>query len=372
MSGPGIGGNPGLGALLANVDGLLILLDGEGEGVVLFAGGTASGFADIPVGSSFLDSLHEEDRASFRQEQRLLAPGARVRLALRLGTREGRYGLFGLTLVNLREDPAVQAFVLTVRASSPEPQRLEGLGRLAGGISHDLNNLLTGILGNASLALTDLSPSDPAQGSVAAVERTAQRAAILVRQLRDYAVRTRPALKAIDLSRVVDGVSQLLRTVAPPRIELRLQLERALPAVLADVGQVQQIVLNLVTNAVEALPEGPGVITIATRPEESSGDDSGREGGHEGGVLRRRGVWIVAPAVPRRHDAVLEVTDTGSGLVEDAYHRIFEPGFSSRPGARGLGLTAVLEIVRAHRGALFVSSAPGSGATFRIHLPTAG
>ncbi len=238
-----------------------------------------------------------------------------------------------------------------------ETQKLESLGVLAGGIAHDFNNLLASMLGNASLVRLELPPGDPSQARLAQVETAARRAADLCAQLLAYAGRGTVPTSRVDLSALVRECVALLEVSHGKGTRLDLQLPASLPAVVADSTQVRQVVMNLVINAAEAIGDRTGVITVSTfaataTPEELRGG-------------------VGAPELPGGLYAGLEVRDTGGGIPAAVLARIFEPFFTTKFSGRGLGLSAVLGIVRSHRGALFVASEPGKGTAFRLLLPAA-
>ncbi len=240
-----------------------------------------------------------------------------------------------------------------------QTQKLESLGVLAGGIAHDFNNLLTGILGNASIALDDLGPGSPARAPIESVISASERAAQLAQQMLAYSGKGRFVLEQIDLSARVRETLPLIKTSIPTTVELRLDLAEHLPVVEADASQVQQLIMNIIINAAEAVPEGrAGTVTIVTRPESIAADIKNQDDGNHG-----------EPS-PGRY-VLLEVTDNGSGMDEHTKARIFDPFFTTKFTGRGLGLAAALGIVRGHRGAIQVISAPGQGTTFRVLLPAA-
>ena len=236
-----------------------------------------------------------------------------------------------------------------------QAQKLESIGLLAGGVAHDFNNLLTGILGNASLALEVMDPPEPARTMLNDVIRASERAADLTRQLLAYAGKGRFVIQRLNLSDVVREISDLIRTSIPRRVDVRLELDDDLPAIEADPSQIQQLVMNLVINAGEAMEEGSGTVLVRSSVRQFDRDATQRCG-----VKLRPGRYIL-----------LEVEDTGCGMDEDTVERIFDPFFTTKFTGRGLGLAAVQGIVRAHRGAVQVFSAPGAGTTFRILLPAA-
>jgi PAS domain S-box-containing protein len=234
-------------------------------------------------------------------------------------------------------------------------QKLESLGVLAGGIAHDFNNLLVGVLGNAGMALLELPEDSPARQPIRDIEVSAQRAAELTRQMLAYSGRGRVHVEPMDLSQVVEEMSQLLRRVISRQAQLSLRLRRGLPAVVADATQIRQVVMNLITNASDALEDSHGTITLETRLVEATP-----------AMLASTYLDEALPAGPY---ISLEVSDTGSGMSAQTAARIFEPFFTTKFTGRGLGLAAVLGIVRGHKGAIDVQSAPGAGTTFRVLLP---
>ncbi len=238
-----------------------------------------------------------------------------------------------------------------------ETQKLESLGVLAGGIAHDFNNLLTGILGNASLAKMDAIPGTGIDTAVQQIEQAAQRAADLCRQMLAYSGKGRFVVQRLDLSALVTDTTHLLQLSISKHAVLKFQLTQGLPPVLADGTQIRQIIMNLVMNASDAIGERSGLITIST------------------GVMQANREFLkhthLAPDLPEGEYVFLEVTDTGCGMSVETLNRIFDPFFTTKFTGRGLGLAAVLGIVRGHRGALKVESTPSRGSTFRLLLPCA-
>jgi PAS domain S-box-containing protein len=235
-------------------------------------------------------------------------------------------------------------------------QKLESLGVLAGGVAHDFNNLLTGILGNASLALEGIPTHHPNHVLLDEVMKAAERAADLTRQLLAYAGKGRFVMRTVDLSELVREIAALIQTSIPRPVQLRLQLTDHLPGIDADPGQLQQIVMNLVINGAEAIaPEGGSVLV---RTGVQAVDDQYIETMSSAGELLRPGKYVI-----------LEVHDTGSGMSDETLAKIFDPFYTTKFAGRGLGLSAVLGIVRAHKGALKVYSKPGSGTTFKVLFP---
>jgi signal transduction histidine kinase/CheY-like chemotaxis protein len=236
-----------------------------------------------------------------------------------------------------------------------ESQRLESLGVLAGGIAHDFNNLLMIVLGNADLALRDLSPVSPARDRLIEIEHGARRAADLCRQLLGYSGRGRFVIEPIDLSELVEEMAHMLEMSISKRAVLRYDLSKGLPAVVADATQMRQIVMNLIINASEAIGERSGVISIATGAMECD--------------RRYLSGTYLGEDLPEGRYVYMEVSDTGCGMTKDVRERLFEPYFTTKATGRGLGLAAVLGIVRGHKGAIKIYSEEGKGTTMKVLLP---
>ena len=239
-----------------------------------------------------------------------------------------------------------------------ESAKLESLGVLAGGIAHDFNNLLTGVLGYASLLAEEAEPGGRLSSYARAITSAAERAARLTQQMLAYSGRGHFLIEPVNVSRYIQEIVALLESSVPKHVELKLSLGENLPLVNADAAQLQQVVMNLVVNGAEAIgPEG-GRVHIVTRAEPI--DES----------YIRTLMWDghLAPGLY----VVIEVQDTGCGMDEQTVTRIFDPFFTTKFTGRGLGLAAVQGIVRGHKGAIRVYSAPGAGTTIRVLLPVAG
>ena len=236
-----------------------------------------------------------------------------------------------------------------------EAQKMESVAMLAGGIAHDFNNLLVGIIGNASLAADLLAPGHPAGSLLQDVLEAGERAAHLTREMLAYSGKGRFVIEPVVLSDLVREVVALVRSSVPNPVTLRLDLQPDLPPIQADLAQIQQVVMNLVINAAEAIGDRTGLITVRTRVLGAAGQPLGRE-------------W--ESSEPREGPQVLlDVRDTGCGMDEATRARIFDPFFTTKFTGRGLGLAAVSGIVRGHKGALRVESAPGKGSSFAILFP---
>jgi nitrogen-specific signal transduction histidine kinase/CheY-like chemotaxis protein len=236
-----------------------------------------------------------------------------------------------------------------------QAQKQESLGVLAGGIAHDFNNLLMVVLGHAEFALEDISPISPAHGNLTEITTAARRAADLSLQMLAYAGKLAFTVERVELRDLVEEMAHLLQTAISKKAILTLNLERGLPPIKADPSQIRKIVMNLINNASEALGDRNGVITVSVGATRCDAEYLQKTELHDD----------LAPGLYVH----LEVTDTGSGMDAGTRSRIFEPFFSTKFTGRGLGLAAVLGIVRAHKGALKVHSEPGKGTTFKVLFP---
>src|SRR6202142_2977132 len=237
-----------------------------------------------------------------------------------------------------------------------QAQKLESIGMLAGGIAHDFNNLLVGVIGNASLAQDVLPPGSPAGELLERAVRTGEQAAHLTRQLLAYAGKGQFMVEPLNLSDLIPEMTGLVQPSISKKIALHLALDPDLPAIEADRGHMQQVFMNLVLNAAEAMGSDAGMISVKTRVQ-----------GVDESYIRRN---LETELSPGRY-VILEVRDTGCGMDDATRARIFDPFFSTKFQGRGLGLAAVAGIVRGHKGAITVSSVPGQGACFTVLFPAA-
>ena len=235
-------------------------------------------------------------------------------------------------------------------------QKLESLGILAGGIAHDFNNLLVGVLGNADLARNGLPERSPALDYIAAIEASARRAADLCRQMLAYSGRGHFVVCDVDLGELVNEMSHLLEVSVSKKADVVYEFAENLPAIEADATQVRQVVMNLLTNASEALGSKSGRIEVRT-----------------GAAICDRAHLsntYVDDDLPAGPYIFLEITDDGQGMDEETRVRLFEPFFTTKFTGRGLGMAAVLGIVRGHRGAIDLTSVPGRGTSVRVLFPS--
>ncbi|MEM8932875.1 MAG: response regulator [Acidobacteriota bacterium] len=235
-------------------------------------------------------------------------------------------------------------------------QKLDSLGVLAGGIAHDFNNLLTGILGNCNLAQMSLAPHADVQRDLREIEQAALRAAELCQQMLAYSGRGHFAITRVDLREIARETVKLVDASLPGRAEVHLELAGDTSPIEADAAQVRQVLTSLLFNASEALSEEGGTIRVSVESVDLEG--------------RPTTSGIVMPDdPPPGHYTVLDIRDDGAGMEADILGRIFDPFFTTKFTGRGLGLAAVLGIVRGHQGAVVVDSEPGVGSHFRIFLP---
>ncbi len=243
-------------------------------------------------------------------------------------------------------------------ARMSEMQKLESIGLLAGGIAHDFNNLLMGIQGNVELALMKMPDTAPSYAFLVDVKTACLRAAELTAQLLAYAGKGKYVVQQINLTLLVREMRQLLQTLAGHYAELRLELAEDLPCVEGDAAQFRQLVMNLITNAVEAMRERYGVIRVATRAVDVD-------------AAHVPSNYFPDHKLPLGKYIELVVQDDGCGIYPEGMRRLFEPFYTTKFMGRGLGLAAVLGIVRNHGGDIYVESQPDKGACFRILLPAA-
>ncbi|HEU4951078.1 MAG TPA: MASE1 domain-containing protein [Holophagaceae bacterium] len=264
---------------------------------------------------------------------------------------DGRAEAFGAIGHDLRE-------ALREEAAFRQTQRLESLGVLAGGIAHDYNNLLTAVMGHLDLARELVAPSHPAQEHLLAASTLAERSGALTRQILDYAGKGPAARERLDPRRLVLDLTELLKSSISKKAELVLDLEDPLPPLLGDPVQLEQVVMNLLVNASEALEGRAGRIHLSLRAARLEAAELGR---------RFPGFDLAAGTY-----VVLSVVDDGCGMAPEVRERIFDPFFTTKFEGRGLGLSALRGILQAHGGGVEVLSEPGKGSAFTLVLPAAG
>ncbi len=268
---------------------------------------------------------------------------------------DGRCEVIISSARDVTERKRAAAARLDLERKLQETQRLEALGLLAGGVAHDFNNLLTAILGMASVARVNSPPTGIVRRSLTAIEEACESAAALCAQMLAYAGRGRAPAEPLRITDLAQATADLVRASASKNVVLDLSLPASLPTVLADRSQLQQVILNLMLNATEALAGGEGRVVVRAFTVDASEVD-----------------WsmaIVAPGAAGKALVTLQIEDNGVGMAPETRARIFDPFFTTKFSGRGLGLAASLGIVRAHSGGLLVRSAPGEGSVFTIYLP---
>jgi signal transduction histidine kinase/ActR/RegA family two-component response regulator len=254
---------------------------------------------------------------------------------------------------DVTEKRAAEAARLQQQEQQQQAQKMEAVGRLAGGIAHDFNNLLTGILSYSDLILQELRPSDPIRADVEQIRDAGQRAAGLTRQLLAFSRRQLLQPKVVSLNATVSELEPMLERLLGTDVTLETELDPTLGNILADPAQVEQVLVNLVLNAREAMPGG-GRLKLSTANVQLDSAPSPRDDGSQSGAY-----------------VSITVSDTGIGMDPSTQARIFEPFFTTKPGSsgRGLGLSTVHGIVEQSGGHITVESAAGQGASFTIYLP---
>lgn len=233
-----------------------------------------------------------------------------------------------------------------------QAQKLESLGVLAGGIAHDFNNLLAVIIGHCSIA--QLRPSKALE-SLEPIEKAAKRAAELCQQMLAYAGKTQFIEKQVNITSLVEEMIEMLKSTLSKNVEMTTAISPDLPSIVADVSQIRQIVMNLIINASESIGEAQGKITVSLAKSVIKDRPSVKD--HLG------------KPIPIGNYICLEVTDTGCGMDEKTKQRIFEPFYTTKFTGRGLGMSAVLGIITAHKGSIQLLSQPDKGSIFKIYLP---
>jgi two-component system cell cycle sensor histidine kinase/response regulator CckA len=331
---------------------------------------------DEPSSLSWFNVVHPEDRPRVEKELReSFTSGETVELKpFRMRRYDGHWIWYECTGITYQRADGERRFICVARdfserrreederraleARMQQVQRLESLGVLAGGIAHDFNNLLTPIIGEARLALADLDASSPVRQRIERIVRAAQRAADLTRQMQANTGAQPPRTVRVDLSQLVDEMARLVGDRVSEDVEIRYELPKGLPSVDGDATQLGQIVTNLVQNALEALGPGPASVAIRT-----------------GETMLAEPLPNLIPglgeSLPAGRYVFLEVEDSGGGMTQETVSRIFDPFFTTKFTGRGLGLAAVLGIVRSHEGGIEIESRVGEGTLFRVLFPVA-
>ena len=312
-----------------------------------------------------VDVIHPDDLESLALAflEALGQPRKAVQAAFRVRDRDGNWRYREAMLTNLLDDQRVGAVVFNVRDVTErreleeqlrESQKMEAIGQLAGGIAHDFNNLLTAITGYTALVLDEVEEATPMRADLEQIQRAADRAAALVQQLLQFSRRqpTNPVL--LDVNEVIASLGSFFRRVIGEHIRLDTVLAPDAGLIRADRSQIEQVVMNFVVNARDAMPAG-GSLTIESSDVDLDASEAERLGLQPGRHLR------------------LDVTDTGSGMDENTAAHVFEPFYTTKGVGQGtgLGLSTVYGIVNQARGHVSVTSRVGTGTTFTVHLPLA-
>jgi|GEM_PF-5987635 PAS domain S-box-containing protein len=263
--------------------------------------------------------------------------------------------LFEQMQAALAERQRAESERLAVERKMLEAQKLESLGVLAGGIAHDFNNLLVGMMGHAGLALLELPQQSRAREHLEQIQVGAQRAVELTHQMLAYAGKGRFIVQPVAVNEVIEEMAKLLRVSISKQATLLLHLAPALPPISADVTQFRQVLMNLITNASDALDGRAGTITVSTGLAQLD----------RAALAQNRTLEELPPG----EYVFVEVADTGVGMDAETQARIFEPFFTTKVAGRGLGLAGVQGILRGHQGAIQVTSEPGQGSIFRLLFP---
>jgi two-component system cell cycle sensor histidine kinase/response regulator CckA len=279
------------------------------------------------------------------QDVRMTLPDGRRKWFHASGHQFSVLGLTGVLVVITDETEEVE-----LRRNAEQFQRIEAVGVLAGGLAHDFNNMLSVVSENVALALSDQGVPETTRTRLQQMALALEKGATLSRRLLQYSQARKLQIQLVRINEVVNTALELVHPLLGNEIHLKTELRPGLPALEADPAEIEQVLVNLIINALDAMPEGG---ELALRTEVAYRDTVPSDEGER----------------PRQY-VLITVADTGIGIPEDLQARIFEPSFTTKPGkGAGLGLSSAYGIVRQHGGQIAVQSAPGAGTTFSIYLP---
>ncbi|MBN2586446.1 MAG: PAS domain S-box protein [Candidatus Fermentibacteraceae bacterium] len=310
------------------------------------------------------DSLTRDDREALDRHysiniQRVVDSNGRKRVfqthKFRISKGRDNGDMLGGIALDITDKVIAEETRKNLEAQIQHTQKLESLGVLAGGIAHDFNNILMAILGYADLALLDSEPGSPSRSSIEEIEKAARNAADLTKQMLAYSGKGKFQIAKLDLNKIIREMTHLLEISISKKAVIKFNLAAKLPPIEADPSQIRQIIMNLITNASDSMEDTSGVITITTNIMDCDSD--------------YLGTVYLSDRVEEGTYVYMEVADTGCGMDDQTLKRLFDPFFTTKFTGRGLGLSAVLGIIRGHGGTIKVYSEEGSGSSFKVLLP---
>jgi two-component system cell cycle sensor histidine kinase/response regulator CckA len=312
------------------------------------------GFASLLLPEDVRDALMPRGVGHRLETHALRRGGERFPIELALSQIDTPRGpLFTAWIRDLTERRSAEEALRLSEVQLRQAQKMEAVGRLAGGVAHDFNNVLTAIFGYADLLLDGFPTEDPRRADVEEIKRAANRAAALTRQLLAFSRKQVMQPRRVNLNEIIANIQTLLAKLVGDDIQLRVVADPSLGDVRADPGQLEQVLMNLAANARDAMPEG-GTLTITTANAELQEDDASALVGIEMGTF-----------------VTLTVSDSGHGIAADVRPHVFEPFFTTKEQGKGtgLGLATVYGIVKQSGGWIYLEETPGPGASFKLYLP---
>ena len=348
------------------------LPDGQIEDAPMWRQFTGQSLEEVE-GFKWLDAIHPEDRESTNKAVSIaIAQKCDYSTEYRLRRADGVYRNFMVrgiplfnadgswkewvgTCIDITDLKKAEEEKLVLEQQFHQAQKLESLGVLAGGIAHDFNNILTVIMGHCFMAKEDFIPEAEYKAAFLKIETAGNRAADLCRQMLTYAGKSPMIQTRVNLWLLVDEVVKMLQSAIKKNVTIELDLKNGVPEINGDTAQIQQIIMNLVINAADAIGEANGTIRVVLTKLFLEEDQAAKD--------------MFGTSLKSGRYACLEVADTGSGMDEETQKRIFEPFFTTKITGRGLGMSAIQGIVKAHDGILHMTSIPGVGTTFKVFFP---